>query len=150
MQTSLSKLYTAPAVIRGLQTLCFIRFELGREDCAGSVGSSSSSSFLCSVKSSQLRLHIYVVEGGVYGLGHYYAEYFFRKSLSIGLGLRPRPFFRLVFEMNLATKLVRYCLVGIYGHYKPAGTRSTLVSLGILQHAGLWAYNSHRYLLNSI
>ncbi len=53
----------------------------------------------------------------------------------LGLGLRPRPFFRLVFEMNLATKLVRYCLVGIYGHYKPAGTRSTLASLGILQQA---------------
>ncbi len=28
----------------------FIRFELGREDCAGSVGSSSFSSFLCSVE----------------------------------------------------------------------------------------------------
>ena len=56
------------------------------------------------------------------------------KSLS-----RPRSlsasFFRLVFEMNLATKLVRYCLVGIYGNYKPAGTSSTLASLGILQQA---------------
>ena len=48
---------------------------------------------------------------------------------------RPCPFFRLVFEMNLATKLVRYCLGGIYGNYKPAGTRSTLALLGILQQA---------------
>ena len=43
------------------------------------------------------------------------------KSLSIGLGLRPRPFFGLVFEMNLATKLVRYCLGGVYGNYNPKG-----------------------------
>ena len=133
MQISLSKLYTAPAVIRGLQTLCFIRFELGREDCAGSVGLSSSSSFLCSVE--RVASSASTFRGRGLWARSLLCRVLLQKRACLGLGLCLRPFFRLVFEMNLATKLVRYCLVGIYGNYKPAGTRSTLALLGILQQA---------------
>ncbi len=71
MQISLSKLYTAPAVIRGLQTLSFIRFE---KIVQVLLARPAPPPFFVCRKSSQLRLHIYVIEGGVYGLGHYYAK----------------------------------------------------------------------------